>query len=67
MTFRGPLIRFLAMHRPAVSYQFDDVILNPETFSVEKSGRVLALETKSIGLLLYLVQNRSRAVGKEDS
>jgi DNA-binding winged helix-turn-helix (wHTH) protein len=58
-------MRFLAMHRPAVSYQFGDVILNPETFSVEKSGRVLALETKSIGLLLYLVQNRSRAVGKE--
>ena len=54
------------MHRPAVAYQFDDVILNPETFSVEKSGRVLALEPKSIRLLLYLIQNRSRAVGKEE-
>ena len=54
------------MHRPAVSYQFDDVILNPEAFSVEKSGRALALEPKSIRLLLYLIQNRSRAIGKEE-
>jgi DNA-binding winged helix-turn-helix (wHTH) protein len=54
------------MHRPTVIYQFDDVILNPETFSAEKSGRVLALEPKSIRLLFYLIQNRSRAVGKEE-
>jgi DNA-binding winged helix-turn-helix (wHTH) protein len=54
------------MHRPTLAYQFGDVILNPETFSVEKSGRVLALEPKSIRLLLYLIQNRSRAVGKEE-
>jgi len=54
------------MHRPAVAYQFDDFILNPETFSVEKSGQVLALEPKSIRLLLYLIQNRSRAIDKEE-
>ncbi|MGA2117404.1 MAG: winged helix-turn-helix domain-containing protein [Bryobacteraceae bacterium] len=54
------------MHRPAVVYQFDDVILNPDTFSVEKSGRVLGLEPKSIRLLLYLIRNRSRAVGKDE-
>lgn len=62
----GPLLEFVSMHRPAVVYQFDDVILNPETFSVEKSGRVLALEPKSIKLLLFLIQNRSRAVGKDE-
>ena len=54
------------MRRPAVVYRFDDVILNPETFCLEKSGRVLALEPKSIRLLLYLIQNRSRAIGKEE-
>jgi DNA-binding winged helix-turn-helix (wHTH) protein len=54
------------MHRPAVAYQFDDVLVNPETFSVEKSGRALALEPKSIKLLLYLIRNRSRAVTKEE-
>lgn len=63
---RGPLLEFVPMHRPAVVYQFDDVILNPETFSVEKSGRVLALEPKSIKLLLFLIQNRSRAIGKDE-
>ena len=60
------LLRFNPMNRPAVVYQFDDVTLNPEAFSVEKSGRILALEPKSIRLLLYLIQNRSRAIGKEE-
>ncbi len=54
------------MHRRGTAYQFDDVILDPEAFSVEKSGRPLALEPKSIRLLLYLVQNRARAIGKEE-
>jgi DNA-binding winged helix-turn-helix (wHTH) protein len=63
---RGPLLEFVPMHRPAVVYQFDDVIFNPETFSVEKSGRVLALEPKSIKLLLFFIQNRSRAIGKDE-
>ncbi len=54
------------MHRPGVSYQFEDVILNPEAFTVEKSGRALALEPKSIRLLLYLIQNRTRAIGKDE-
>ncbi len=54
------------MHRPGICYQFGDVILNPEAFSVEKSGQILALEPKSIRLLLYLIQNRSRVIGKEE-
>jgi DNA-binding response OmpR family regulator len=54
------------MHRPTVIDQFDDVILNPEAFSAEKSGRVLALEPKSVRLLFYFIQNRSRAIGKEE-
>jgi len=53
------------MHRPA-TYRFDDFILNPEAFSVEKSGLPPALEPKSIRLLLHLIQNRSRAIGKEE-
>jgi hypothetical protein len=61
LTFRGPLLQFVPMHRPAVAYQFDDVILNPETFSSKNPAGVLALEPKSIRLLLYLIQNRSRA------
>ena len=62
----GLLLQFVAMHRNAVSYQFDDVVLDPEAFSVEKSGQTLAIEPKSIQLLLYLIQNRARTVGKDE-
>ncbi len=54
------------MHRRGLAYQFDDVILDPGAFSVEKSGRPLSLEPKSIHVLLYLIRNRPRAVGKEE-
>ena len=54
------------MNRSGTSYQFADIVLDPDAFAVEKSGQVLALEPKSIRLLLYLVQNRSRAVSKEE-
>ena len=54
------------MHRRGLCYRFDDIVLDPAAFSVEKSGRVLNLEPKSIRLLLYLVQNRSRVIGKEE-
>ncbi len=47
-------------------YQFDEVIVQPDAFRVEKSGRILALEPKSIRLLLYLIEHRSRVVGKEE-
>ena len=47
-------------------YRFDDVVIQPHAFRVEKSGRALALEPKSIRLLLYLIENRSRAVSKEE-
>jgi eukaryotic-like serine/threonine-protein kinase len=47
-------------------YRFDDVMVRPDAFRVEKSGRVLALEPKSIRLLLYLIEHRCQAVGKEE-
>jgi len=54
------------MHDVTRLYRFDDVIVQPDAFRVEKSGRVLALEPKSIRLLLYLIEHRSRAVSKEE-
>jgi DNA-binding winged helix-turn-helix (wHTH) protein len=47
-------------------FRFDDVIVDGAAFRVEKSGRALALEPKSIRLLLYLIENRGRAIGKEE-
>src|SRR5512138_1961290 len=47
-------------------YKFDDVIVEPDAFRVEKSGQAVALEPKSIRLLLYLIENRFRAISKEE-
>src|SRR5690242_5924946 len=47
-------------------YQFDDVTVRPDLFSVEKSGHPVSLEPKSIRLLVYLIEHRSRAIGKDE-
>ena len=54
------------MHRVSESFRFDDVVVRPDVFSVEKSGQVVALEPKSIRLLIYLIENRPRAIRKEE-
>jgi eukaryotic-like serine/threonine-protein kinase len=54
------------MDKVAEAFRFDDVVVRPDVFSVEKSGRVVALEPKSIRLLIYLVENRPRAISKEE-
>jgi DNA-binding winged helix-turn-helix (wHTH) protein len=48
------------------SFQFDDVEVRAAAFEVTKAGRVLPLEPKAVRLLLYLVENRERAVTKEE-
>ncbi|HYI97477.1 MAG TPA: winged helix-turn-helix domain-containing protein [Bryobacteraceae bacterium] len=50
----------------AACFQFDDVEVRPSTFEVLKAGRVLALEPKAIRVLMYLIENRDRAVSKEE-
>jgi DNA-binding winged helix-turn-helix (wHTH) protein len=47
-------------------YRFADVTVQPDAFHVEKSGQSLALEPKSIRLLVYLIEHRSRAIGKAE-
>ena len=54
------------MSAGARQYQFDDVTVQPDAFRVEKFGRPVSLEPKSIRLLVYLIEHRSRAVGKEE-
>ncbi|MGC9970484.1 MAG: winged helix-turn-helix domain-containing protein [Bryobacteraceae bacterium] len=54
------------MHDAMRLYRFDDVMVQPDAFRVEKSGRVLALEPKAIRVLLYLIEHHSRAVSKEE-
>jgi eukaryotic-like serine/threonine-protein kinase len=54
------------MDRVAEAFRFDDIVVRPDVFSVEKAGRVVALEPKSIRVLIYLIENRPRAITKEE-
>jgi Tol biopolymer transport system component/DNA-binding winged helix-turn-helix (wHTH) protein len=47
-------------------YQFDTVVLRPRAFQVLRDGKPLPLEPKSIRVLVYLVEHRDRAVGKDE-
>jgi len=54
------------MNRAGTTFQFDDVLVDPEAFRVSKAGRVLPLEPKAIRVLVYLAENRPRAVSKDE-
>lgn len=46
--------------------QFHDVMLDREKLEVRKSGALVSLEPKSLKVLEYLIENRSRVVTKEE-
>ena len=48
------------------SYQFDNVEVRPRAFQVLRKGVPLGLEPKAVRVLLYLIENRGRAVPKEE-
>src|SRR5262245_17930502 len=54
------------MNRAGTTFQFDDVLVDPAAFRVSKAGRVLPLEPKAIRVLVYLAENRPRAVSKDE-
>jgi Tol biopolymer transport system component/DNA-binding winged helix-turn-helix (wHTH) protein len=56
----------IMMSVDVLHYQFDDLVVTPSAFEVRKAGNILPLEPKSIRVLLYLIENRTRAVGKEE-
>jgi DNA-binding winged helix-turn-helix (wHTH) protein len=47
-------------------YSFDDVTVDSRTCSVCKTGAVIQLEPKAFNLLVYLIENRDRVVGKSE-
>jgi DNA-binding winged helix-turn-helix (wHTH) protein/TolB-like protein len=47
-------------------YSFDDVTVDSRTCSVSKTGAVVQLEPKAFNLLVYLIENRDRVVGKSE-
>ena len=49
-----------------LQYQFDTVEVRPAACEVLRDGSVLSLEPKAFRVLLYLIENRDRAVSKEE-
>src|ERR1700734_954087 len=47
-------------------YRFDDVEVDLQSFRVLKGGKPLALEPKALNLLIFLIENRGRLVGRRE-
>ena len=47
-------------------YQFDTVEVRPASCEVLRDGSAVSLEPKAFRVLLYLIENRERAVSKEE-
>ena len=47
-------------------YQFDTVEVRPASCEVLRDGSAVSLEPKAFRVLLYLIENRHRAVSKEE-
>ena len=48
------------------AFSFDDIRVEPATFRAFKAGQQIQLEPKALRLLLFLIENRGRAVEKEE-
>src|SRR3984893_14330089 len=54
------------MDRKSAIFQFDDVSVDVGNAQILKSGHRIALEPKAFRVLLYLLENRGRLIGKEE-
>jgi Tol biopolymer transport system component/DNA-binding winged helix-turn-helix (wHTH) protein len=50
----------------SLNYQFDDVEVRGNAREVVRQGKSLPLEPKAFRVLIYLIENRDRAVGKDE-
>ena len=53
-----------AQHRPLHSYQFGDVCLNLDSFTVTKKAVPIDLSRREFDLLRYLIENRGRVISR---
>lgn len=49
-----------------MTYAFDDVVVDRESFRVLKAGESRALEPRAFDLLLYLIDHRGRVIDKQE-
>jgi adenylate cyclase len=49
-----------------VRIEFSDCVLNSDRRELTRCGELVAIEPKALDLLIYLIDNRDRAVGKDE-
>lgn len=54
------------MTSPELSYRFDNVVVDPSNLRLTVGGVVRPVEPKSFRLLQFLIENRDRAVSKDE-
>ncbi|MBX3293106.1 MAG: winged helix-turn-helix domain-containing protein [Acidobacteria bacterium] len=47
-------------------YRFGDVVIDRSTFSAVKAGTAVTLTPRAFDVLIYLIENRDRVVGKQE-
>jgi TolB-like protein/DNA-binding winged helix-turn-helix (wHTH) protein len=50
----------------ALRYRFDDIEVDVQSFRLLKAGSPVALEPKALHLLIFLIENRGRLVGRRE-
>src|SRR5262249_13270986 len=54
------------MNDKPLSYQFDDVRVDPQTFKVSRADKALPIEPKAFEALVFLITHRGRLVEKNE-
>jgi Tol biopolymer transport system component len=52
--------------KTTTAYEFGDLIVRPADFRISRGGQLVSLEPKSFKVLVHLIENRGRAVSKDD-
>ncbi|MBS1874229.1 MAG: PD40 domain-containing protein [Acidobacteria bacterium] len=54
------------MESEPLRFQFDTIEVQPDALAVLRDGQPVSLEPKALRVLIYLIEHRARAVGKDE-
>ena len=66
MIFRLSVCEGIVGEQSSQIHQFGDITVDPAGMRVRRGSDAVALEPKSLKVLLYLIENRDRLVTKEE-
>lgn len=49
-----------------MTFQFEDIWIDTDNFSMEKNGRTISTEPQVFNLIVYLIENRDRLVSRQE-